>query len=304
MSEPGSARALWREASRLARPRSTSSSSTPRPCRRRRSRAPTRTGTTAGEQALQVNVLEPASLIREAVAPLPRARRRHGDHALELGGAARLGDRAASRPTPPRRPRSRTSTQTSRATTRQRRHPRLRRRARHRPHADVRGLGGRPAAAIDAVNAALAMGEMVPPRGGRRADRVPRHGHVPPPERRDDRPQRCELHPLTSAPRRPRHRRRARASAGRSHALSRRAGDDVVVADLDAQPRQACAARASGSGGSARAVDARRHRRRGRCAGVVAAVDAETPLGTVVANAGVAFRAPARRGRAGASTTG
>ena len=65
-------------------------------------------------------------------------------------------------------------------------------------------------------------------------------------------------------------------------------GDTVVVADLDAAAAETCAAALRDAGATARAVeldvtDVEQIRR------VVAAVDAESPLGTVVANAGVAF---------------
>jgi NAD(P)-dependent dehydrogenase (short-subunit alcohol dehydrogenase family) len=65
-------------------------------------------------------------------------------------------------------------------------------------------------------------------------------------------------------------------------------GDDVVVADIDAAAAETCAEDLRGAGLSARAVtldvtDVEQIRT------VVAAADAETPLGTVVANAGVAF---------------
>ena len=75
-----------------------------------------------------------------------------------------------------------------------------------------------------------------------------------------------------------------------SHALVAR-GDDVIVADVDAPAAASCVDELRGAGGSARAVeldvtDVARVRE------VVAAVDAESPLGTVVANAGVAFARP------------
>jgi len=68
-------------------------------------------------------------------------------------------------------------------------------------------------------------------------------------------------------------------------------GDDVVVADIDGAAGAACASELRVAGGSARAVeldvtDVARIR------AVVAAVDAETPLGTVVAAAGIAFAQP------------
>jgi NAD(P)-dependent dehydrogenase (short-subunit alcohol dehydrogenase family) len=75
-----------------------------------------------------------------------------------------------------------------------------------------------------------------------------------------------------------------------SAALAAR-GDHVVVADLDGGAAVDAAAEITAAGGLARAVvldvtdvDLIRE--------VVAAVDAETPLGTVVANAGVAFAQP------------
>jgi NAD(P)-dependent dehydrogenase (short-subunit alcohol dehydrogenase family) len=79
---------------------------------------------------------------------------------------------------------------------------------------------------------------------------------------------------------------------GRAIALALAArGDDVVVADVDVVAAASCAEELRGAGGFARPVeldvtDVARVRE------VVAAVDAETPLGTVVANAGVAFARP------------
>ena len=68
-------------------------------------------------------------------------------------------------------------------------------------------------------------------------------------------------------------------------------GDDVVVADVNVSAAAACARELQGAGSSARSVeldvtDVARVRE------VVAAADAETPLGTVVASAGVAFARP------------
>jgi NAD(P)-dependent dehydrogenase (short-subunit alcohol dehydrogenase family) len=68
-------------------------------------------------------------------------------------------------------------------------------------------------------------------------------------------------------------------------------GDEVVVADIDGAAAAACADELRAAGGSARAVeldvtDVEQARE------VVAAVDAELPLGTVVANAGIAFTRP------------
>jgi NAD(P)-dependent dehydrogenase (short-subunit alcohol dehydrogenase family) len=68
-------------------------------------------------------------------------------------------------------------------------------------------------------------------------------------------------------------------------------GDDVVVADVDAEAAEACAAELRAAGGAARTAaldvtDVEQVR------DVVRSVDAETPLGTVVANAGVAFSRP------------
>lgn len=75
-----------------------------------------------------------------------------------------------------------------------------------------------------------------------------------------------------------------------ARALAER-GDDVVVADIDAGGAEACARelRSLGAAGRAVALDVTDvdHVRE-----VVAAVDAETPLATVVANAGVAFARP------------
>lgn len=79
---------------------------------------------------------------------------------------------------------------------------------------------------------------------------------------------------------------------GRAIALALAArGDVVVVADLDGPAAAACVEEVRAAGGSARSVeldvaDVERVRE------VVPAVDAETPLGTVVANAGVAFARP------------
>lgn len=75
----------------------------------------------------------------------------------------------------------------------------------------------------------------------------------------------------------------ARALAGR--------GDHVVVADIDVAAAASCAKDLRGVGGSASSVeldvtDVAQVRE------VVAGVDAETPLGTVVASAGVAFARP------------
>ncbi len=69
------------------------------------------------------------------------------------------------------------------------------------------------------------------------------------------------------------------------------AGDDVAVADLDLGAAEECAATIRAGGGRARAVhldvtDVEAIR------AVVAAVDRETPLRTVVANAGIAFARP------------
>src|SRR4051794_35757545 len=68
-------------------------------------------------------------------------------------------------------------------------------------------------------------------------------------------------------------------------------GDHVILADLDGAEAETQAARLRTEGRSARAValdvtDADQVR------DVMAAVDAETPLGVVVCNAGVAFAAP------------
>jgi NAD(P)-dependent dehydrogenase (short-subunit alcohol dehydrogenase family) len=68
-------------------------------------------------------------------------------------------------------------------------------------------------------------------------------------------------------------------------------GDDTVVADVDEAAAADCAAHLRGNGLTARHVgldvtDAEQVRT------VIATVDAETPLGTVVANAGVALRRP------------
>ena len=75
-----------------------------------------------------------------------------------------------------------------------------------------------------------------------------------------------------------------------ARALAER-GDETVVADLDVVAAEACAQKLCAEGLAARAValdvtDVAAVRE------VVARVDAETPLGTVVANAGVAFRRP------------
>ena len=75
-----------------------------------------------------------------------------------------------------------------------------------------------------------------------------------------------------------------------AHALAE-AGNDVIVADLDLAAAEECAASITNGGGHARAialdvtdVDAIRDG--------VAQADRETPLRTVVANAGVAFQRP------------
>jgi NAD(P)-dependent dehydrogenase (short-subunit alcohol dehydrogenase family) len=75
-----------------------------------------------------------------------------------------------------------------------------------------------------------------------------------------------------------------------AEALARR-GDDVVVADVDADGARACADALVAQGHAARAValdvtDVAMVRE------TVATVDAETPLGTVVNNAGIARRQP------------
>ena len=75
-----------------------------------------------------------------------------------------------------------------------------------------------------------------------------------------------------------------------SRALAER-GDETTVADIDGAAAEACAAELRLAGLSARAVvldvtDVAAVRE------VVARIDAESPLGTVVANAGVAFRRP------------
>jgi NAD(P)-dependent dehydrogenase (short-subunit alcohol dehydrogenase family) len=75
-----------------------------------------------------------------------------------------------------------------------------------------------------------------------------------------------------------------------ARALAER-GDDVIVADLDTDAATTAAEELTASGLSARGValdvtDVSMIR------AVVAAVDAETPLATVVSNAGIAFRRP------------
>ncbi len=75
-----------------------------------------------------------------------------------------------------------------------------------------------------------------------------------------------------------------------AQALAER-GDDVVVADVDLGAATECAAALTAAGHSARAAaldvtDVARVRQ------VIADADADTPLGTVVSNAGVAFRRP------------
>jgi NAD(P)-dependent dehydrogenase (short-subunit alcohol dehydrogenase family) len=72
--------------------------------------------------------------------------------------------------------------------------------------------------------------------------------------------------------------------------LARR-GDHVVLADLDAGEAEAQARSLRDEGGSARAV-ALDVRDVDQVRAVVSAVDADTPLGLVVCNAGVAFQAP------------
>jgi NAD(P)-dependent dehydrogenase (short-subunit alcohol dehydrogenase family) len=68
-----------------------------------------------------------------------------------------------------------------------------------------------------------------------------------------------------------------------ARALSER-GDEVVVADVDAEAAEACAAEIGGRGVDLDVTEVSAVRE------TVARVDAATPLGTVVANAGVAFR--------------
>lgn len=63
-------------------------------------------------------------------------------------------------------------------------------------------------------------------------------------------------------------------------------GDELVVADIDLAGAEACAAETGGRAVELDVTDADAVRE------VVARVDVETPLGTVVANAGVAFRKP------------
>jgi NAD(P)-dependent dehydrogenase (short-subunit alcohol dehydrogenase family) len=77
---------------------------------------------------------------------------------------------------------------------------------------------------------------------------------------------------------------------GIARALARR-GDFVVVADVDGDAAASCAEELRGEGCSARSVvidvtDV------GQVRDVVAAIDAESPLGTVVASAGIAFARP------------
>jgi NAD(P)-dependent dehydrogenase (short-subunit alcohol dehydrogenase family) len=72
-----------------------------------------------------------------------------------------------------------------------------------------------------------------------------------------------------------------------AHALAAR-GDDVVVADVDVPAAAACAEEIRDAGFAARAVELD-VTDVGQVRAVVAAADAENPLGTVVANAGVAF---------------
>ena len=68
-----------------------------------------------------------------------------------------------------------------------------------------------------------------------------------------------------------------------SHALAAR-GDQVVVADVDTPAAEACAIEVEGRAVALDVTDVR------AVHAVVAQVDAETPLGTVVASAGIAFR--------------
>jgi NAD(P)-dependent dehydrogenase (short-subunit alcohol dehydrogenase family) len=75
-----------------------------------------------------------------------------------------------------------------------------------------------------------------------------------------------------------------------AHALAAR-GDDVVVADIDGIAAAACADELRAAGGSARPVELD-VTNVPEIRAVVVAVEAETPLGTVVANAGVAFTQP------------
>lgn len=75
-----------------------------------------------------------------------------------------------------------------------------------------------------------------------------------------------------------------------AHTLAAR-GDDVVVADIDPSAAAACVEELRAAGASARAVELD-VTEVGQVREVVAAADAESPLGTVVANAGVAFARP------------
>ena len=153
-------RALFAEAVAW-RGRSTSSSSTRRRCSKRRSRAATRCGTrTGGGRAGQPSRAgEPHA---RGGTPLPRPGRRHDRRALELGGGTGLGDRAALRLRRVEGRAARTSRRRSPATTpRTGSSPTSSRRAssgRRCPRSRPSRAGG-----VDAVNAALAMGEMVPP---------------------------------------------------------------------------------------------------------------------------------------------
>ena len=160
------------------------------------------------QQALQVNVLEPASLIREAVA-----------HFLEHGGGTviTLSSWAAQRGSAIS---SLAAYAASKAAVANLTQTVARNYARDGILAHVVAPGivhTRLSEASAAARGGIEGSQRRPrdgrdgaARGGRRADRVPRHGHVPPPDRRDDRPQRCQQHPLTRRlTRRARHRRRA-----------------------------------------------------------------------------------------------
>ena len=114
------------------------------------------------EATLRVNVLEPVSLMREAVRHFLEAGRRHHRRALELGCRARLRDRLPvgvrrlegrrSERRADDRPQPRGATGSSRTWSR----PGI-------VHTSMSEISATSRGGIDALNAALAMGEMVPP---------------------------------------------------------------------------------------------------------------------------------------------
>ena len=148
------------------------------------------------DEVLRVNVLEPASLIREAVAHF---RANGGGVVITLSSwAAQQGSAIATLP----------AYAASKAAIKAVTQTVARNYAKEGVLAYVVAPGivrtrmseisAAARGGIDQVNAILALGEMVPRRRGRRADRVPRQGHVPSPLRRHDRCQRGDLRAVTS----------------------------------------------------------------------------------------------------------